>query len=130
MERIFKWTPFGFCFAESLRGIKHFEGSKKARNHLWKKKGHQVLWFWPSFFLKMSYPPKGLCKADTEGSPIVFTYVLFCLRKRILDFSILPGNPPFWDVENVLSSEGTSACRLHVEHLVFGCSLELSRFQK
>ena len=26
------------------------------------------------------YPPKGLCKADTEGGPIVFTYVLFCVR--------------------------------------------------
>ena len=22
----------------------------------------------------MFYPPKGLCKADTEGGPIVFTY--------------------------------------------------------
>ena len=32
---------------------------------------------------KMFYPPKGLCKADTEGGPIVFTYVLFCLRKCI-----------------------------------------------
>ena len=36
--------------------------------------------------LKMFYPPKGLCKADTEGGPIVFTYVLFWVRKRILDF--------------------------------------------
>ena len=26
--------------------------------------------------LKMLYPPKGLCKANTEGGPIVFTYVL------------------------------------------------------
>ena len=34
----------------------------------------------------MFYPPKGVCKADTEGGPIVFTYVLFWLRKRILDF--------------------------------------------
>ena len=25
-----KWTPFGFCFAESLRGIKHFQDFKKA----------------------------------------------------------------------------------------------------
>ena len=37
-------------------------------------------------FLLMFYPPKGLCKADTEGGPIVFTYVLFWVRKRILDF--------------------------------------------
>ena len=31
----------------------------------------------------------GVCNADTEGGPIVFTYVLFCIRKRILDFQIL-----------------------------------------
>ena len=36
--------------------------------------------------LKMFYPPEGLCKADTERGPIVFNYVLFCVRKRILDF--------------------------------------------
>ena len=29
------------------------------------------------------YPPKG-----TEGGPIVFTYILFCVRKRILDFQL------------------------------------------
>ena len=45
--------------------------------------------------LLMFYPPKGLCKADTEGGPIVFTYVLFSLRKRILDFHFTGGNPPF-----------------------------------
>ena len=28
----------------------------------------------------MFYPPKGLFKADTKGGPIVFTYVLFCVR--------------------------------------------------
>ena len=37
------------------------------------------------------YPPKGLCIADTEGGPIVFTYVLFCVRKRILDFQFIGG---------------------------------------
>ena len=45
--------------------------------------------------LKMFYLPKGLCKADTEGGPIVFTYVLFCVRKRILNFQFCIGNPPF-----------------------------------
>ena len=34
--------------------------------------------FWRFFCLfetsKMIFPPKGLCKADTEGGPIVFTY--------------------------------------------------------
>ena len=39
----------------------------------------------------MFYPPKGLCKADTEGGPIIFTYVLFCVRKRILDFQFTGG---------------------------------------
>ena len=34
----------------------------------------------------MFYPPKG-----TEGGPIVFTYVLFCVRKRILDFQFTGG---------------------------------------
>ena len=46
-------------------------------------------------FLLMFYPPKGLCKADTEGGPIVFTYVLFWVRKRILDFQFTGGFLPF-----------------------------------
>ena len=33
--------------------------------------------------------PVGVCNPDTVGGPIVFTYVLFCVRKRILDFQIL-----------------------------------------
>ena len=50
-----------------------------------------------SFFesSKIFYPPKGLCKADTEGGPIVFTYVLFCVRKRILVFQFTGGLLPF-----------------------------------
>jgi len=39
---------------------------------------------------KMFYPPKGLWKADTEGGPIFFTCVLFCVRKRILEFQFIP----------------------------------------
>ena len=46
---------------------------------------------WSNCFLLMFYPPKGLCKADTEGGPIVFTYVLFCVRKRILDSQFTSG---------------------------------------
>ena len=46
---------------------------------------------------KMFYPPKGLCIADTEGGPIVFAYVLFCVRKRILDFQFTFGFLSFWD---------------------------------
>ena len=57
--------------------------------------------------LKMFYPPKGLCKADTEGGPIVFAYVLFWVRKRILDFQFISGFLPFWDPPNVLSPGGT-----------------------
>ena len=45
--------------------------------------------------LKMFYPPKGICEADTEGGPIVFTYVLFWVRKRILDFQFTDGFLPF-----------------------------------
>ena len=41
------------------------------------------------------YPPKGLCKVDTEGGPIVFNYVLFCVRKGILDFQFTDGIFPF-----------------------------------
>ena len=59
----------------------------------------------------MFYPPKGLCKADTEGGPIVFTYILFCARKRILEFQFCIGYPPFWDPPNVLSPGGTLQSR-------------------
>ena len=62
-------------------------------------------------FLLMFYPPKGLCKADTEGGPIVFTYVLFCLRKRILDFFFNSGFWPFLNLQNVLSPGGTLLSR-------------------
>ena len=50
----------------------------------------------------MFYPPKGLCKADTEGGPIVFTYVLFWVRKRILDFQFTGGFWHFLNLQNVL----------------------------
>ena len=53
--------------------------------------------------LKMFYPPKELCKADTEGGPIVFTYVLFCVRKRILDFFFTSG---FWHFLNLVLFDG------------------------
>ena len=83
------------------------------------KKTDGICGFWKLWNLEMFYPPKGLCKADTEGGPIVFTYVLFSLRKRILDFHFTSGNPPFWDLQNVLSPEGTSACRLLKEVQLF-----------
>ena len=37
--------------------------------------------------LKMFYPPEGLCGAEPERGPIVFTYVLFWVRKRIFRLS-------------------------------------------
>ena len=69
--------------------------------------------------LKMFYARKGLCKADTEGGPIVFTYVLFCLGKRILDFHFTGGNPPFSNLQNVLSPEGTLHSRVPKEVQLF-----------
>ena len=62
----------------------------------------------------MFYPPKG-----TEGGPIVFTYVLICLRKGILDFQFSSGNLPFWNHQNVLSPEGTLHSRVPKEVQLF-----------
>ena len=41
-------------------------------------------------------------RRHTEGGPIVFTYVLFCVRKRILDFQFVTEKTPFWNLQNVL----------------------------
>ena len=46
--------------------------------------------------------PRRDCESSTECGPIVFTYVLFCVRKRILDFKFTGGFLPFWNLENVL----------------------------
>ena len=40
-----------------------------------------------------------------------FLYILLCLRKGILTFIFSGGNPPFWNLENVLSPEGTLRSR-------------------
>ena len=61
----------------------------------------------PKEIMKMFDPPKGLCKADTEGGSIICTDISFYVRKRILDFQFTSGNSPFWNLENVLSPEGT-----------------------
>ena len=60
---------------------------------------------------KMFSPPEGLCRAEPEGGPIFFTYVLFWVRKRILDFQFTGGFFPFGDLENVLSPGGTLQSR-------------------
>ena len=40
---------------------------------------------------RMFYPPEELCRAEPEGGPIVFTYVLFWVRKRMVDFQFTNG---------------------------------------
>ena len=75
----------------------------------------------------MFYPPKGRLPADSSRGPIVFTYVLFCVRKRILDFQFTSGNSSFLNLENVLSPEGTLLKqRTEVGPIVFTYVLFLS----
>ena len=56
---------------------------------------------------RMFYLPEGLCRADTEGGPIVFYLWIIWLRKGILDFQFVTGKSPFWNIQNVLSPGGT-----------------------
>ena len=42
-----------------------------------------------SLYKYIGFIPRRDCESSTEGGPIVFTYVLFLGRKRILDFQIL-----------------------------------------
>ena len=53
------------------------------------------------------YFPKGAAKAEPKVVQLFLLMFYFCVRKRILDFQFWTGNPPFWDLENVLSPEGT-----------------------
>ena len=62
--------------------------------------------------LEVFYPPKGRLLTDSSRGPIVFYLWIIWLRKGILHFQFPGGFLPFWDLENVLSPEGTSACRL------------------
>ena len=52
--------------------------------------------------LKMFYPPEGLCGAEPEGGPIVFTLDFIGVGKGTEGFKFWAGNPPFWNVENVI----------------------------
>ena len=45
--------------------------------------------------LKMFYPPEGLCGAEPERGPIVFTLHFIGVRRSIGGFKICIGNPPF-----------------------------------
>ena len=50
----------------------------------------------------MFYPPEGLCWAEPEGGPIVFTFHFIGVGRGTGGFKIRIGNPPFWNLENVL----------------------------
>ena len=62
--------------------------------------------------VKMFYPQKGCLFADSFKGPIGFTYVLFLVSKSLEAFKFTGGFFGKKIFENVLSSEGTSACRL------------------
>ena len=56
--------PIGFCFAESLRGIKRFQDFKKAD-----------YFYCNANIVKRFYLPKGLCEAEPNGVHLtVFTF--------------------------------------------------------
>ena len=44
----------------------------------------------------MFYPPEGLCGAEPEGGPIVFTFHFIGVGKGTGGFKFWAGNPPFW----------------------------------
>ena len=60
---------------------------------------------------KMFYPPEGLCSAEPERGPIVFTLHFIGVGRGTEGFKFWAGNPPFWKVENVLSLGGTLQSR-------------------
>ena len=45
--------------------------------------------------LKMLYPPEGLCGAEPEGGPIVFTFHFIGVGQGTRGFKFWAGNPPF-----------------------------------
>ena len=52
--------------------------------------------------LKMFYPPEGLCGAEPERGPIVFTLHFIGVGRGTGGFKIRIGNPPFWKPADVL----------------------------
>ena len=60
----------------------------------------------------MFYPPEGLCWAEPEGGPIVFTFHFIGVGRGTGGFNFRGGNPPFWNLENVLSPGGTLLSRV------------------
>ena len=61
--------------------------------------------------LKMFSPTEGLWRAESEGGPIVFTFHFIGVGKGTGGFKFWAGNQPFWNLENVLSPEGTLRSR-------------------
>ena len=57
------------------------------------------------------YPPEGLCGAEPERGPIVFTLHFIGVGRGTGGFNFRGGNPPFWNLENVLSPRGTLRSR-------------------
>ena len=68
--------------------------------------------------LKMFYPPKGLCEAEPEWGPFEKSFHLLCLEKGVGTFKFTGGGErPFWNLENVLSPEGTAKAEPKVVQL-------------
>ena len=57
------------------------------------------------------YPPTGAAKAVPKVVQFFLLMFEFWIRKRILEFQFTGGFVPFWDLENVLSPEGTLQSR-------------------
>ena len=66
------------------------------------KKADGICGFWKFWNLEMFYPPEGLCWAEPEGGPIVFTFHFIGVGRGTGGFNFRGGNPPFWNLENVL----------------------------
>ena len=79
--------------------------------------------FWT---FKMFYPPKGLCEAEPEWGPFDNSFHLLCLEKGVGTFKFSGGERPFWNLENVLSPEGTLQSRYRRRSNCFYLCLILS----
>ena len=57
--------------------------------------------------LKIFYPPKGVCEAAPEGSIWRSFHFIMCSSKGTGHLRFWWGNPRFWNLQNVLSPEGS-----------------------
>ena len=65
----------------------------------------------------------------TEGGPIVFTYVLFCVRKRILDFQLKDGNLPFGTLKMLYRPKRTEGGPIVFTYVLFCVRKRILDFQ-